>query len=468
MTTLRSWLRRPPEELRGWQASLRFTADLTRFCAANLVRHRAAQMASSLAFHTLFSLIPMLVVMLVVVQAFKGIESYQERLETTVIEALLPEPLLAPERAGAPAHGGEGLDEDAAAAKARREFDEARRQLSRRVEEFLAQLRGISFGGIGVVGLLVFIYGATALLTTIEKSFNTVMGVRGGRPWYRRLPLYYTVITLGPLVLMAGQLLETRFLGILQEGDLARWVDWLAGPLLVLSPILTSWLVFFVMFALLPQARVSKRAAAIGSLVAAVLLYVTRALLNLYVANAGISTVYGALAVIPIFLLWLWLVWILILFGMELTEALQNLRSRRLEEALGSREDCPLAEPSWVLAIAAGVARAFAAGHSVAASALARELRLPQPHVAGLLEAMEAEGFARSLPGPDELAYMLARPAERVRLDDLLGQLRERLHRRPAGPDELVEGLVEAIVLAEAGALQGRTLAELVPTSAPR
>ena len=108
------------------------------------------------------------------------------------------------------------------------ELAKAREEMAKQIEELMDSVGGISFGGVGTVGLLVFIYGATALLRTMEGSFNAIFDAPHGRPWYLRVPMYYTVITLAPVVLIVGQLLQRRFLGALEA---EAWTNWLAGPI---------------------------------------------------------------------------------------------------------------------------------------------------------------------------------------------------------------------------------------------
>jgi membrane protein len=454
---LKGLLASPREELSAWQATARFWLLLARRCGRNLIKDRAFQMSAALSFHTLFSLLPMLALMLVVVQAFQGIEHYRERFQSSVVEFLLPKTLVV-EDGGEGAQAATEAEQDAA----QLEFQRAREQLTTRIDDFLDGLSSINFGGIGVVGLLIFIYGATALLTTIEESFNLILRSRRGRPWYMRLMLYYTVITLGPLVLIAGQVAQGRFFELLASDQVATWTAWLTGPLALLTPLVTTWFVFAAMFLLLPTARLSMRAAALGSFVAAFLWLVGKALFGVYVSRTGATSLYGAIALMPLFLLWLWVTWMIILFGLEVTEALQAIASGRDDEERRRGEGEALVDPGWLVTLSAQVARAFAAGETREPGELANRLNLPRPTARLMVDVLVEAGVLRRLGEDEAGALTLARPAERVRVADILAAARAHVARQPEGEPEASASFIEALARAEQETAGEATLAELV------
>ena len=434
-------LTQPTDELSRWQRALRFSVNLSRYCWGELSYDRAPQMASALTYHTLFSLPPMIVVMLVVMHGFKGMETYNEKFQQNVVEFLLPSSLLAAdvttvesstvssrvtfevgdqELIGTPSDDSEVSSEESVAQARAREQAELRRELASRIQEVMNYLAQINFGGIGVVGLLVFIYGATALLSTVERCFNIIFGLEHQRPWYIRLPLYYTVITLGPLVLIAGQVMQQGFLNFLTEGS---WGSWLAGPMVVLSPLLTTWMVLFLMFVLLPDARVHRRQAAIGSFVSAVLWVLGKEIFAIYVSRAAATTLYGALGLFPLFLLWIWLTWLVVLFGLELCYTLQasgdrdyELKHQQLKKAEGL-----VIDTDWVVPIGARIAQAFRLGQVCDIDDMSQEISLPARAVRRIIQMLESQGIVHLVAGPDgKHGYSLAKPAESIRVADLL------------------------------------------------
>lgn len=441
LNRLRNFLSEPAEELGRTRRMLHYSARLAVYCYRKLIQDRASQMAAALTYRTLFSLLPMLALALVVLGGFRGLEQYHEQFKSSVVEFLLPETLLAAEIEEAATSSSaraefRALDGPADAAKSDSDtaresnaeiqaLDDARQQLGERIGGIIDQLSHINFRGIGVVGVLIFLYAATALLATIERSFNSVFGVEQARPWYLRLTFYYTVITLGPIVLIAGQVLQQGAFDALKEG---AWVNWLAVPLVTLSPLLTTWLVLAAMFVLLPHTHVNKRPALVGSLVAAVLWVATKELFAVYVSRAGVTNLYGALGLVPLFLMWLYLTWLIVLFGLELTATLQGMRSGRFRRQL--RSEPPEAEsvgnPQWLVPVMIRMARLFSEGHIAAASELGDQLGLPGSAAGRLLAWLEKRDLVHRVHRADDEGYALARPADTIavrHLIDLAGEL---------------------------------------------
>ena len=185
LNVIRRLLQSPASELTRWQRSVVYSIDLARHCAAELRHDKAQQVAAALTYHTLFSLLPTIVLAMVVMQSFVG-PADRENFKQTVVAFLLPQ------AAKTNAFEFERTNDE----KKTQELMQGREEVAMRVQGLMDSISGISFTGLGVVGLVLFIYGATGLLSTIEKSFNNVFGVVQGRAWYLRLPFHYTIITI--------------------------------------------------------------------------------------------------------------------------------------------------------------------------------------------------------------------------------------------------------------------------------
>lgn len=421
---LRHFLTEPVEELGRTRRTLQYAGRLAFHCYRKLKQDRASQMAAALTYRTLFSLLPMLALALVVLSGFRGLEQYHERFKESIVEFLLPDTLLTVEL-----EEQEVVPQESDALPVKpptadhKTLDDARYQLGERIGDIVDQLSQINFQGIGIVGVLIFLYAATMLLSTIERSFNHVFGVEHARPWYLSLIFYYAVVTLGPIVIIAGQVLQQGAFEMLKAG---AWTNWLAGPLVVISPVLTTWIVLCLMFVLLPHTLVHKRPALIGSLVAAVLWVITQELFAIYVSRAAITSLYGALGLVPLFLYWIFLTWLIVLFGLELTATLQGMRTgclRRsdLREASEFGElDEQVDNPQWLLPVMIRLAGLFADGRHAEAPDLADQLGLPAPAVGRLLGRLEAAGLVHRVRRGEAEGFALAMPAGRISLRQLV------------------------------------------------
>lgn len=398
---------RPAEELSLVQRGLAFWTRLALHCAGELKRDRAPQVAAALTYHTLFSLIPMLLLVLLVFHSFQLLEGYSDRFETMVIDLLLPESIDDQAEAIAlPSAEGPEL-----------EFHEARLVMRERFSEGLQRVRDLNLTGIGVVGLVVFLYGALSLLGTVERSFDSIYRAETRRPARTRLPIYFTIMILGPIALVAGQVLQERLLERMASVALTAW---LAAPLATLLPLLATWLVVFASFWTLPNTYVKKGSAAVGSLISAFLWLLLQELFGLYANATILSSLYGALALFPILLAWMYLSWLVVLFGLELSYSLQHHGNQLLPL---EKQALPVpGDPRWLLPIVTRIAAGFRDGRPTSRRDLVQETGLPFVVLQPFLAVLENDGliFAVKQKG-DEPAYTLAMPPAQIALDRVFG-----------------------------------------------
>ena len=391
--------------------ALAFLVDAARHGFAEIRNDRADQIAAALTFFTLFSLLPTMALVLVVLRTFVG-PAEQEAFKEFVVQG-------ATDWLVVPAAGPDGALLNAPPPDSA-EFAFTIARIDETVAGMLDRLQNINFQSIGVVGVFVFIWASTGLLATIEQSFNIIYGAPQSRPWHVRLPLYYTTLTLAPLLIIAGQVLQARFVA---EVSGVPWVAWLGPPLGVVAPVMTTWVVFYLMYALIPNTHVNLRAAGIGALFAAVGWVSLLELFGLYVGVYAGKSLYGALAVVPLGLMWLWLNWLIVLFGLEVSYALQTVPRRGdlvpVKRELDARALC---DPRWLVAILAAVAERFSAGESTPADEIAQRLRAPETTVRALTEHLADKGFLHRVKTTDDegpASYTLARPPETIALNDL-------------------------------------------------
>ncbi|MFA7236263.1 MAG: YhjD/YihY/BrkB family envelope integrity protein [Phycisphaeraceae bacterium] len=414
----------PAVELTRKQKTVRYWTDLTRHCARELHYDKAGQMAAALTYHTLFSLMPMVVVMLVVLASFVS-DTEREGFKSDIINWLLnpitKEQVTPSADIGQTPAGSEHTDTDNPQVlidlEKEREFDEARAAIAASLQQAIDSLEKVSFKGIGTVGILIFIYGATGLLATIEKSFNLIYGVAKSRPWYLRLPLYWTAITLGPIAILGGQFAQKWFMDLI---DKIPWTGWLVGPLVVLSPILTIWLALTLLYRWLPNTRVQLRAAVIGGFVASLIWVIAIQGLKWYFDGAAIRGIYGALALLPLFLLWLWVSWLIILFGLELAYAVQAMKGRRFKH-LAQSQDLVI-DGSWLIPLMRHIAQTFEQGKISQVDQLADAMNLPARVINRMLIALETANLIHHIGGDDERGggYTLAKPADQINAAEVL------------------------------------------------
>lgn len=249
------------------------------FCkkiAAEFIDKNCQKSAAALTYMTLFALVPTMTVtysMFSVIPAFDGVG---DQLQKLIFSHFVPET------------GSE---------------------IANYLNNFSAQARSLTLPGVAV--LLVTAY---LMLTNIEKTFNVIWGVGQARRGLSSFLLYWAVLSIGPIFLGASLIMSTYLLSMkfmVGETDVLAAVE----PLLRILPVVTTSMAFTLMFAAVPNCRVPIGYAAIGGVVTATIFELAKAGFAAFVANSSFRLIYGAFAVVPIFLLWVNFLWMIILGG---------------------------------------------------------------------------------------------------------------------------------------------------------
>jgi len=245
------------------------------------------QSAAAMSYNFLFAAIPMIAVGLAILAAFPVFDQIRVGFQDFIVQYLLPQ-------------AGE-------------DFRFA-------LDEFLRNTRNLT--AFGIVALAIT---AIILLDTIETVFNRVWRQSQVRPLVARITMYWAILTLAPLLVGGSVALSTivfRQDGLADLSKLVAAVVWLA-------PFGLMMIAFMISYLIIPYRRVHWRGALLGAAVAAALFQLLRWGFALYVeAFPSYKTLYGTLSIIPIFLLWVYLVWCIVLFGAEIVAAFPEWRRR--------------------------------------------------------------------------------------------------------------------------------------------
>jgi membrane protein len=287
--------------------------------------------ASSLTFTTLIALVPLVTVMLAVFSAFPMFASFQKALETYFLQSLVPDGIAKPVLAALTQF----------ASKAAR---------------------------LGTLGLALLVLTALALMLTIDRALNAIWRVRRRRPFAKRVLVYWAALTLGPLLLGISLSLTSWALTASQG-----FVGALPGGVGLLLSTIEFALMAAGMAALyhfVPHTHVRWRHAIAGGVFVAIGLEVAKRLLAWYVASMPtISAVYGAFAAVPILLLWVYVGWLIVLWGAVIAAYAPSLSLRvaRMPAAPGHRFALALAVISALARARSGSQRGLAI-HDLAAA----------------------------------------------------------------------------------------------------
>jgi membrane protein len=315
------------------------------FCAAVARRfreERALQTAGSLTFTTLLSLAPLLAVVLSVASVFPAFDTGIEKLQKFVLQNALPD--------------------------------------TPGVQRIMDQINSFSrnAGRLSAIGLAAFAVTAVMLMRTIDNTMNRIFRVQRRRTDLQNFLMYWALLTLGP-VLIGGSLSITSFalgasLGILHP-------DGPAGILLSVLPFVLICAALVLLYGIVPARRVEWKHAVLGGILAGFAFELAMRAFNLYLGQVPtFRLVYGAFATIPVFLLWLYLSWVMVLCGAIFTSLLPGWRARSDH---GRAPGEQFADAVGALAI---LARAHAEGRLVKLNRIAAELRVLPYRVEQVLE----------------------------------------------------------------------------------
>ena len=236
--------------------------------------------AGHLAYVTLLSLVPFIMVTFTIMSAFPAFKDVRNKLETFIFSNFVP-------------------------------------TASDQVQQYMADFVGNAseMGAIGILSLLVV---ALLLISNVDKTLNRIWRTPSDRPVIYTLAVYWMVITLGPLLIGSSIVVTSYLTGI--AAFAAEYTPGLGTLLVELVPSFTTLLAFLLLYLLVPNKRVKSRYAWCGALVATLLFESTKKGFALYVTSfPSYQLIYGALAVVPILFLWVYLSWIVTLIGAEFT-----------------------------------------------------------------------------------------------------------------------------------------------------
>jgi len=225
---------------------------------------------------------------------------------------------------------------------------------------------------------------ATVLMLTIDRSFNAIWKSRGRRPYWLSVLAYLVLLVSGPLLIGLGVTITTYVMTL----SAGVGVPEFANPaLLRLIPTLFSAIAFFLLYRIVPHGRVHTMHAAVGGLVAAMLFEAAKELFAIYVRYAPTySAVYGTFAALPLFLLWVYMSWLVVLFGAELTASLEYWNSRLWTQA-------PRHDPRYGHAVALARHLFEARGAAVPFEHLRAATGMPLDQLEDALHHMTASGM---------------------------------------------------------------------------
>ena len=295
-------LQRRWRDLTGRDRAVRFVFDIARLAVLRLKRNRAGMMAAALSYRVLFSLLPLLVLTAAVARMSVSQEAFLQAVHELVDRLGLEQVEI---QSGS--HAGEQLD------------------LGHWLEGLAAQAAGFDVTGVTWVGIVALVWAAYRLFDEIEASLSVIgAGVRRRKAWVR-VVVSLLLLVVGPALATWGISILSELTGHLQATGVTAIAD--AGRL-VLS-FLAVWGFVLLGYRFIPAGRLNWRSAAAGAFVAAIARMVGEWGLGTYVVGAlRTSPIGGSLGLVPLLMLWVYVMWMCVLYGMEIAVILHRAGQR--------------------------------------------------------------------------------------------------------------------------------------------
>ncbi len=379
---------------------------------------RCFQLCGSLTFTTLLALVPLVTIMLTVVTAFPVFDDIVQTLRSFVTANMVPE------------------------------------ASSSLITVYVQQFSD-NAARLTALGIVLLAVTSIMLMLTIDRAFNTIWRVKRPRPLIQRVLIYWSVLTIGPL-LVGGSLSLTSWL-VTQSMGLGKQAPELTIAVLKLVPLMLTSVAFGFLYRTVPNRQVTVLDAAVGGIIAAFAFEAMKIGFGHFVARiATYKLVYGTFASLPIFLMWIYLSWVVVVFASVITAVLPYWRTGGV--LLKQPPGAQFVEAVEILKM---LYRAYADGRVLNLQQLRIAVKLSWEDAEAILDKLVAAGWVAKLQGN---GWVLARDASAIRVGDVFQMFVFGREAADVSEDSALRRLVSSIAASVDGELDF-SLKELLASS---
>jgi membrane protein len=265
--------------------------DLVRFARRRLKEEKLPQVAGSLTFTTTLALVPLLTIVLAIFTTFPIFGQFRAALDTFFLQTMMPKAIST--------------------------------TIISNLTQFASKATRLS--AVGAVALLVT---SAAMISMIERAFNQIWRVRRPRPLVQRVVIYWALVTLGPLLFGLSITVTSQL--FTATGGLAKSVPFLGALFYTVVSVGLTTGAYTLLYMIVPNRYVDWRDAVWGALLAAIAFEVAKRVFAVFIRQfPTYAIIYGALAALPLFLLWMYLSWMITLVGALVAAALPVVKYER-------------------------------------------------------------------------------------------------------------------------------------------
>ncbi len=243
---------------------------------------------------------------------------------------------------------------------------------------FLENTKG---GFIAGVGFIILIWTVMKVFGNIESSFNAIWQIRKSRNWFRKFSDYISMLIIAPILLVSSSsatvFIKTSMEQLISEISILSMIGPLIFFFIKLIPYVLIWLLLTMVFMVMPNTKVNFKSAFIAGIISGTLfVFVQWLYLYFQIGVSKYNAIYGSFAALPLFLVWMQTSWLIVLFGAEISFAVQNVEKYEFEPDTHN-----LSQFSWrvlTLMVAHLLVKNFANGEkAMTAQEISKRLEIP-------------------------------------------------------------------------------------------
>jgi membrane protein len=330
---------------------------------------------------------------------------------------------------------------------------EAQQEVLRKVFEFAESLLQATKGGvIAGIGMVILFWSVINVLSHIEAALNDIWEIKASRSWGRKFSDYLAIMMLSPLFILlsssATVYVTTQITELTHQIRLLGFFSPLIFFSLKLIPYVLIWILFTIIYVLMPNTRVNIKTGLFAGIVAGTIFQIVQwAYISFQIGVARYGAIYGSFAALPLFLIWVNISWWVVLFGAELSFANQNVATYEYEP--DSNKVSPAFKRLLTLQIAQLLVKNFAQGERPwTDSEISRRLRMPIRLVHSILyDLVKSRVISEARTQEDQkFAYQPARDINSLTIQFVVDAIDQTgSNRIPVARTEEFEALSDAL-----------------------
>lgn len=268
------------------KAKLEFVTKLVKLVIVQFKQDRITVTAGHLAYVSLLSLVPFIMVFFSVLSAFPAFARFRGELESFIFSNFVP------------------TSGDV-------------------VQKYVTEFVG-NASEMGAISILFLVVVALLLISNVDKVLNRIWQTSSDRAGIFTFAIYWMVLTLGPLLIGSSLVMTSYLISLTSFAE--EYTPGITTFMLRAGPLATAIAAFFILYMVVPNKRVNPRHALVGAIVATLMFELSKKGFALYVSSfPSYQVIYGALAAVPILFVWIYLAWIIVLVGAEVTHSLDKM-----------------------------------------------------------------------------------------------------------------------------------------------